>query len=115
MVKVDMSLAPHGKDSKVVLDGVDISSSVTEVEVHAGVDFVTQVIVSYVCTSEAADINGDFNVTHRCPLSYGEVVLVPDRDDETKARWHRVTDTFIDRGGVRRLRAGVNRDETPGE
>lgn len=110
MVKVDMSLTPNGKDCQIMLDGVDVSNDVRAVEVRAEVGEVTHAVLEYVCYEEPTGLAGEFDVEHRCPISWGELALVVDRDDETKAQWYPVTKTFIDRGGVRRLRSTVKAD-----
>jgi len=107
MTKVDLKLTPTGRDSKVILDGVDVSKSVSDVEVHAGVGEVTTVMVTYVCAREDVDVEGEFDVVHVCPIGYGGLALAVDREDDDKARWLPEVHTFIDRGGVRRPRANV--------
>jgi len=98
--RFEMLLTPLGKDSRVKLDGEDISHKVREFEVHASVNEVTTVSLEYVCSKEPVKLEGEATVVHHCPIN-GILALAYDRDTET-AEWLPMGETFIDRGGVRR-------------
>ena len=66
MTRVDLVLSGTGANSKVVIDGVDVSSKVHGLTLEAEVGAITMLTVEYPCT-EVTSVTGDIEVVHFCP------------------------------------------------
>jgi len=116
MAEIDFTLKPLGKDCRYAVDGVDISKAVRGVSVQADVNSVTAVIVEYVCRRDTTNVKGTVNaeeIEHVCPV-YGVLALAYADDGDT-ATWMPFAETFVDRGGVRRVHGRVQPNGTIGD
>jgi len=65
MPKVEFNAAQIGHDSKLIIDGVDVTNDVRRVTIDAEVGNFTKLEVEYVCVEGV--INGEVEVFHVCP------------------------------------------------
>lgn len=55
-----------GHDSRLELDGVDVSSSVQHVTIHVDARHLNRATVSYACT--LVEVDGEYHIAHQCPI-----------------------------------------------
>ena len=68
--KVEIKLGEAGHDTRVFVNGEDISGSLKRIEITSDVNEASQMTAWYACVG--GEVNGEMVVYHMCPMGLGE-------------------------------------------